>query len=369
MAVYVYPDLDDISFKNANKLIEGTAVFREAHDYLKITVIESNSTQSYSNYTNRSGGYGVGNKTTNFEKILGTIFLYMPQQLSESFQAGYNTDSLGMLGASAMRMANQRGDTASMAASLKDAANGLKPEVGMSALASAISGVAQATGAAGGQVSTNTIGQLTRGKILNPYKELIYQGVDFRSHQFSFKLTVNNQEDISVIQNILRLLKVAMHPGLSGADKDEVFGATTENKEGTNNKDAAKPQSSNPKANTPDKPGAAPKASKSPGGLGLDAETTGERWLTIPDFFKLELVRVTKDAASVESKNAATRLNTLVSFPVYCVLEGMTINYTPDGSYQPLKERDGDTTRDLGVLSYQLDLQFRETGMITKQNL
>jgi len=377
--VLVYPDYNDLEFKNADRRIEGNAVFQEAHDYLKIMIISSEK-NSYSNYVGRGGGGGVRNSTNNTFEVLQTIFLYMPHQLSESFQAGYNTDSLGMLGASAMRMANQRGDTASMAASLKDAANGLKPEVGMSALASAISGVADVTGV-GGQVNVNTISQLTRGKILNPYKELTFQGVDFRAHSFSFKLTVNTSKDINVIQNILQALRIAMHPDLSGADKDEQFGAAkAENKTETNNESSATPGAKDPKAKPTTKPATGASAAKpaptppaakpasKPGLLDPGGGGTEDRWLTIPDFFKLELVRIEK-GGGVGAANASRRLTSLVRFPVYCVLEGMTVNFTPDGSYQPLKEFDGDTTKDLGVLSYQLDLQFRETGMITKSNL
>lgn len=350
MNVFYYPDINDISFKNAENKIEKTAIFNESHDYLKITVIKSESA-SYSNYVGRNGGGGVGGGFIAGEKVKDAIgdiiFLYMPHQLSETFQQGYNVDSIGMLGAAAIGMLNQRGDTASMAAQLKDAANGLKPEAGLAAMASAVSAVANIAGV-GGQVNANTISQLTKGAILNPYKELTYQGTDFRSHSFSFKLTVNTERDIAMIRNILHSLKYAMHPGIAGAGADEFneTSAAAQNAQGTQNQSSA---------------GATPAAAKF---NYKDPNISSERWLLIPDFFKLELIRV--QPSDNPSEKSTRQISTLVSFPTYCVLENMSINYTPDGSYQPLKGIDGDSKQDRGVLSYQLDLQFRETAMLTK---
>ena len=72
MNVFYYPDINDISFKNAENKIEKTAIFNESHDYLKITVIKSESA-SYSNYVGRNGGGGVGGGFIAGEKVKDAI--------------------------------------------------------------------------------------------------------------------------------------------------------------------------------------------------------------------------------------------------------------------------------------------------------
>ena len=47
----------------------------------------------------------------------------------------------------------------------------------------------------------------------------------------------------------------------------------------------------------------------------------------------------------------------------------MSVNYTPDGAYSPIKALN--TTEDFGdygVVAVQMDLTFRETAMLTRAN-
>jgi hypothetical protein len=346
----VYPRPDDLKFLNANKLIENSAIFNEeSRDYLKISIINSQN-NSYSNYVGR-GGSGAANASVSSTslKIEETIFLYVPQQLSETFQQGYNTASIGMLGAGIMNMMAQRSDTTSMANELKEAANGLKPEAALSAMASAVSGIAQVAGVGGGGVDANTISQLQKGAILNPYKELIYQGTEFRSHSFDFKLVARNLSDAATIQKILGKLKYHMHPGVAGVGADEVFGNTTATENNTGTQNQTQQQSASGTAT---------------GKFDIKSlDAASERWLLLPDFFKLELVRMGSGGDTASAKP----LQTLISFPTFCVLEGMTINYTPDNQYNPIKVGE-QTSSDLGVIAVNLTLAFRETAMLTKVN-
>lgn len=341
----VYPRPEDLKFQNANDLIEENAIFnKESRDYLKIQIIDSKNS-SYSNYVGRnsnSTGASIGTATNppkDTLSLIETIFLYVPQQLSETFQASYNEASIGMLGAGALNAMNQRGNTASMAQEVKEAANGLKPEVALSTMASAITAVAQVAGVGGSGVDANTISQLNKGAILNPYKELIYQGTAFRSHSFSFKLIARSMDDAATIQNIVYQLKKAMHPGVAGIGADEQFGP---NADGTQNQQQTTQGTAT-------------------GKFSMGDSITSERWLLLPDFFKLELVRVQSDIAKAEP------LKKVITFPVFCVLSGMTVNYTPDGQYNPIKLGE-DTTQDRGVIAIDLSLTFQETAMLTKVN-
>lgn len=338
----VYPRPEDLKFQNANKLIEENAVFnKESRDYLKIQIIDSKNS-SYSNYVGRnSNATGASMGTANPKgtlSLLETIFLYVPQQLSETFQSSYNEASIGMLGAGALNAMNQRGNTASMAQEIKEAANGLKPEVALSRMASAITAVAQIAGT-GGSIDANGISALNKGAILNPYKELIYQGTAFRSHSFNFKLIARSLEDAETIHEIVLALKKAMHPGVAGIGADEQFGP---NADGTQNQQQTTQGTAT-------------------GKFDMGDSITSERWLLLPDFFKLELVRVQSDVAGAQP------LEKVITFPVFCVLSGMTVNYTPDGQYNPIKLGE-DTTQDRGVIALDLSLTFQETAMLTKVN-
>lgn len=325
MATYVYPEPEDLKFNDP--LIEDTAEFRsEPRDYLKIQIISSEN-NSYSNYVSRSGGAAGSFNQTNISSS-DTIYLYVPSNLSESYQQGYNTESIGMMGAGVLNMMNGRSDMQSMSAELKGAAQGLKPEIAINAMAGALSGINQLVGTES-SLSNNGVAQLTKGAVLNPYKELIYQGTDFRSHQFSFKLVARSFKDSDVINKIIETIRYAMHPGISGVMPDEQFGTET---------DKFNPTKFNASA---------------------------DRWLLLPDFFKLELVRVS--GAGVGGQNQ--KLEKLIQFKTYCVLEGMTVNFTPDGNYSPIKTYStGANFGDYGVVAMQMDLQFKETAMLTKAN-
>jgi hypothetical protein len=337
--VYVYPEPDELKFAEGNSsrnLIEQTAELNtEARDYLKIQVISSEN-NSYSNYVNRTNNNtgaplnSTLNGTNNTIISSGdTIYLYMPQQLSESFQQGYNTESIGMLGAGILNMMGSRGDIGSMASELQGASQGMKPEVAIKAMAGAISGLGNLLGT-GSNLSGQGVSQLTRGAVLNPYKELIYQGTEFRTHTFSFKLIARTFKDAIKINAIISSLRYAMHPGVAGVGADEQLDGTL---------------------------------SKKFTGPGKDS-VSSDRWLILPDFFKLELVRV-----GGSSVNQSQPLNKLIQFPTFCVLEGMSVNYTPDGTYAPIKDlSETYKTNEYGVVAVQIDLQFKETAMLTKAN-
>ena len=338
-SVLIYPEADELRFiESMNRrqgirgnYIESTAELSdEPRDYLKITIINSENS-SYSNYVNRGNISSVLQSSA--DSILnssGTIYLYMPQQLSESYQQSYNTESIGMMGAGILNMMGSRSDMGSMAEELKDAAKGLKPEVAINAMSGAISGINQLVGT-DSSLSSKGVTQLTKGAILNPYKELIYQGTEFRSHSFSFKMIARSFSEAETINSIISTLRYAMHPGIAGVGADEQFDDSL--------------------------------SSQFNSGQGL-GKVSSDRWLTLPDFFKLDLVRINTGGASPTAS-----LKKLIQLPTFTVLEGMSINYTPDGSYSPIKSLNTtESFGDYGVVAVQMDLTFRETAMLTRAN-
>jgi hypothetical protein len=215
-------------------------------------------------------------------------------------------------------------NTSDLKSTFQTAAEGMKPEVAMGAVATAMSGVNSALGLQGGQVSAGDFAALTKKKIFNPYMETVFQGVDYRSHNFSFKLVAKNYADTVTIQKVISTLRYAMLPGISGAEQGE--------------------QKSD-----------------------FGGSSRDDRWLTIPDFFKLKLIRY-KFANGAKNGTLITgdgvELTSLVQFKTKLVLKSMTINFTPDGQY--VMARALQTGVLDAPLAVQLDLNFAETQFLTR---
>lgn len=50
---------------------------------------------------------------------------------------------------------------------------------------------------------------------LNPFKEVIFESVDFRSFAFKYKFLPKNQQESEAVRNIIKLFKFHMHPEMS----------------------------------------------------------------------------------------------------------------------------------------------------------
>ena len=97
---------------------------------------------------------------------------------------------------------------------------------------------------------------------------------------------------------------------------------------------------------------------------------SGARWLTIPDIFRLSLVRVRADDAGDDTVKLQTlrpkALSEIVKFPTKCVLTQMDVDVTPDGQYNSLKGLGAGNEEDYGPAAMNLQLSFKETSFITR---
>jgi hypothetical protein len=83
--------------------------------------------------------------------------------------------------------------------------------------------------------------------------------------------------------------------------------------------------------------------------------------------------------SSTSRKNSSV-LRSIMTFPVKMVLTNFNINLTPDGVYNSLFDvtssedgtRSGESRAgwydDLGPVSYQIDLTFKETAILTRES-
>ena len=255
------------------------------------------------------------------DEIIDTVYLYLPNKLSEKYTAAYKNVQLGPMGAAAVGAAQKIVDSGgdfkskSFKTELKNFADAGKPSLAFGAGAKAISAAVGVTGQGMQGMDANSLSALTQGKIFNPYEEAIFSGTDFRNHSFSFKMQPKSAQDVQTIYQIIHTFRTAMLPG-----KD------------------------------------------------------GNNWLTLPEYFRIAVVRYTDNGKDETITNpgygmGGGMLNALMQFPTKMVLKGVDVDLSPDGNYSSLQSwTPGNEMTDFGPASYNMTLAFQETQFLTKES-
>ena len=179
--------------------------------------------------------YRFGRQKVEEKDTYATITLPVPLQLQTSYAAQYNSQSLGLIGSAAAnemagvspegaidRLKSIAGRVADISADdVKDAATNLglyyAPEVATvvaGTVSSALGGpVGLAAGAAMNQAAKGA--QAGLGVARNPYLAAVFEGVNFKSHNFSFTLTPRSQYESETLQGIIGIFRNAMLPTMS----------------------------------------------------------------------------------------------------------------------------------------------------------
>ena len=286
----------------------------EVVDYLKISIYDP---KEGSNSSYNKVGKGK-NSTAATDKIKSSIYLYLPNKLREGYTAKYNGVSLGPVGSQAVGAAADAIAGGGIGEGFGDRVSAMaksaKPQLGYSLGAQAINTVVGMTGGSG-NLNPNDLAALTTGKIFNPYEETIFQGMEFRDHRFDFMFAPKNAKDVQTIVDIIETLRIAMLPGKSG-----------------------------------------------------------ENFLTIPDYFRMEIVRyVSKDddeklKPQKGGKNPGV-LQKLMQFPAKMVLVNMELDMSPYGNYSSLQTQDqANDDYDYGPIAYSMQLAFKETSYLTRES-
>ena len=311
-------------------------------DYLQLKIYDSSQGNQYTNV----GSSGTGS-------LMQTIYLYLPQGLKEEYGAEYARATLGAAGLGAIQGFGQVSSGANinnLVQTLQQTAGAAKPEFIMNAVGSAIGTVNSALGLAADNLDANTIAALTTNKIFNPYTETTFRGTAFRSHQFNFKCAPRNVKESNELFNIISALRTAMLPGTAGAKDPSVAGIGS---------DAGFQVTLG--ESTTDTP-----IDTSAFGGGY---TTSDRWLSVPSYFRASIVRVegkVNETGDIELTTAQPQgLRRIMQFPVNMVLTNMSIDLTPDGPYNSLKDAQ-DSVKDYGPASMNISLSFDETAFLTK---
>lgn len=329
----VFPSIRPLGPQNsgaANTIRDSRQYPNRVVDYLKIDIYDSQSNNPYTQVGNGASPQGGKNLGTAAE----SIYLILPNNLVEKYTTKYQDVSLGAIGLTALDTASSAlasGDVSGLGEKLAAGAKAAVPEIAFKAASKGLGALTKFGG--GDQISAGQVSALTQKRIFNPYKETVFEGVEYRNHAFTFKLAPRSASEVQTIYKIIDALRNAMLPGTSASG---LFSITNSQ----------------------------------------SGPSRSDRWLTIPDFFGLSIVRYTagSDGDNLVGGDTARSggiLQQIMTFPVKTVLQDMSINLTPDGRYVSLRDgtsAEGSTDEqfDYGPNAYQLDLVFRETAFLTK---
>lgn len=201
-------------------------------DFVKITAVtykppglgaSQNGQNGFFNIPNGSKVNGAGDP----KSILGTIFLPIPEGLTDMNRTNWEGSNLNSLAGAAVRelgglvsdlnLNDLRTDTLGtlskagnrLKTSAENALDGLDDKT-RDVLKGAL--VAQAVNVFGANIDLNSITSRTEGVILNPNLELLFKGVDLRSFTFSFDLTPRSRAESDQIKAIINTFKRRMAP-------------------------------------------------------------------------------------------------------------------------------------------------------------
>ena len=259
------------------------------------------------------------------------VYMAMPKTLQTGFAPRYRQIDLGVIGAAMLSGMGAdlsgKDNFAELAGVIGQTAQSALPEFQSQALAGVASQLAQAGGLAGG-LDASGVQALTKGRVFNPFKEQVFAGLDFRTHNFTFKLLSRSETEAKRVQSIINYFKYGSLPSLGAADEVGI--------ENTNN-------------------------SKFDEGL---KGVSSSRFFNVPDNFDIKFIRLAPDAAG---GTISTEDSDFMHFKIHpSVCTGVQINYTPDGQYTSFKTIKGGMVQ---VPAIQLGLTFAELKLVTKGDI
>jgi hypothetical protein len=156
-------------------------------------------------------------KEKSVEHHIQSIYLNMPSSVVFSESVGWQGADLGVIGA----LKSGAGGTAALENGLLSNAGAL---LGGGALALGGGGIAggilgSVLGSGGLQSGIESAFKIKA----NPFKEQTFQGVDFRSFDFTFTLRARSQSDVIVIQDIIRSFRTHSKPTFEEGTNGAVF--------------------------------------------------------------------------------------------------------------------------------------------------
>lgn len=227
---------DKNTFSEFFKLLKYPNDINDNQDHIKIQQIEykpapitgvSNIRDTITNLSNREASL---NPTTK-EEIKGTVYLPIPNDLSETNQTGWGEDSLSAIAASFMGSATglaenaAEGNLQGVKQGALDAIKNLGDDAVTARFKQALVANAGASLLKFAGINVNPEAYITRvtGAAINPNLELLFNGPKLRQFGFTFKLVPRSQEEAKNIRGIIKFFKKGMAPRRTQTSGKSIF--------------------------------------------------------------------------------------------------------------------------------------------------
>ena len=297
------------------------------------------------------------------------IYLAMPPQITTQYSANYRQVDLGVGGVALGAAGGAQGfdDMNQLTNVLQAAARASAPEFMANTLTTAVNSIGGMMGLQG-SVDKQSLEAMTRGRIFNPYTEQIFNNMNFRQHNFSFKMFARDPQEAQTIEEIIHYFKAGAHPRYQRGDilSGMPYGSTDEPDryadQGDNVDEAFnKSKTAWDKLVGGDILG---------GTSGIRSAAEERRFFSIPNKFEIDFVRLAADQTISSVPHITPNLHFKI-MPSVC--SGVTLNYTPDNQYNALKRVAADdsndpTVRSLSVPAVIMNLSFTEVTLLTADN-
>ena len=262
---------------------------------------------------NKRDSYDQSISRMKVDTDLPSIMLPIPQDLSNTLAAGWQGKAFtglgraavaamagGSMNALAQKAGDYTGNLAAISDSLKSSILNLVPGVG-------------------GNLDVNDISGATRGVVLNPNAELLYDSPELREIGMSFKMVPRNNTEAKIIRDICQIFRKAALPSWGASDGDD--GGSVK---GLTQITQATPTSTLTVGDT-------------------DKDFKGENFIRVPRLCKFTFMQ-------------GNRTHDYLTQFKPCAMSRVIVNFTPDNTYA--------TYHDGSPVATELRINFQETKLI-----
>ena len=154
------------------------------------------------------------------DKAYPQILLYMPQDVQDGFSAKWQGKKFGALTTGMLAAAGADGIE-----KIEELSKSVGESIGRGTVNSAaaiVSGLAEKI--TGDQISANDLFTGISGVARNPNVEVLFQSMELRTFDLTFKMAPYDESDVQRMDAIIRIFKQAMLPQYQLAEGTEVFG-------------------------------------------------------------------------------------------------------------------------------------------------
>ena len=240
-----------------------------------------------------------------------TIILYMPEDIGDAFSAGWQGKAFGNISAGIISSTAGSKNFIDAIGKLKDTSGGALKRLQTNAAAEAITKLAGSI--TGDQITASDVFAGISGVVRNPNVELLFQKMNLRTFDLTFKLSPYNAKEAENIKTIVSTFKRAMLPSYSLGDS-KVFGY----------------------------------AGEEPGDNGDQNFALEAGFIRVPQLCQVMFM------------HGAYRNAYLPKYKM-CAITDVNVNYTPDGNYAVFDGGDPVAT--------QLKISFMETKLIFAEDV